>query len=322
MPDASERLVNLALFLASRREYVSAERCRAAGLGYPADQDDAAFLRMFERDKEALRAAGLVIDVRKVDEAEAYRLDVEATFQRPVLLTASERATLKAAAAALADDPGFPFGEDLMRALAKLGAAGEEGPLAVADFAEAGDQGSAARMLAEAVQRRKRVAFDYTNAQGEHKHHQVEPYGVFFREGRWYLIGRDVERDEVRTYASARMAGLEVNTARPRTPDFERPQDFDVSEHERLPFQYGGEAALATVRIDAEIAWRAARLTRGRGTLAEQPDGSLVWRIEAHDLRGLAEWLIEEGPGLVPMDPPELVESMRTALTKVVADHA
>lgn len=323
MPDPSERLVNLALFLASRREYVSAEGCRAAGLGYPDDQDDAAFLRMFERDKDALRAAGLVIDVRKVDEVEAYRLDVDATFQRPVSLSPSERAALRAAVAALAEDAGFPFGKDLARALAKLGAAGEGGPVAVADLSESGgEQGRAARLLAEAVQTRKRASFGYTNAAGERKRHVVEPYGVFFREGRWYLAGRDVERDDVRTYAVARMQDLAVNPTRPRSPDFDRPSDFDVGEHERLPFQFGEEFLVATVRFDADAAWRAPRLVRGKGTLEEQPDGSLVWHVEARDMRRLAEWLVDEGPGLVPLGPPELIEAMRVALAKVVADHA
>ena len=323
MADAVERLVNLALYLASSREYVTAETCRLAGLGYPDDQDTGAFLRMFERDKDALRAAGLVLDVRKVEDVEAYLLNATATFARPVALNPTELATLRAVAMALLDDPGFPFADDLALAVGKLGTASQAGPIAVANLVEEapGDQAAIARQLAEAVQSRKRVAFDYTNAAGEHKSHDVEPYGVFFREGRWYLAGRDRALDEVRTYAMSRMEALSTNAVRPRTPDFERPADFDIHEHERLPFQYGPCAIPAVLRFDPDAAWRASRLARGRGELEEQPDGSVLWNVEARNLDRLAEWLIGEGPGILPVGPPELTDVLRTRLRQVIADH-
>ena len=323
MADAVERLVNLALYLASRNEHVTAEACRSAGLGYPEDQDTVAFLRMFERDKDALRAAGLVLDVRKVGDVEAYGLDASATFARPVALTATERSTVRAVAAALVADAGFPFAEDLTLALAKLGASGGVGPMAVAELVEesSADQAAVARELAEAVQSRKGVTFGYTNSAGERKSHDVEPYGVFFREGRWYLAGRDRALDDVRTYALTRMEDVTANAARPRTPDFERPADFDIRDHERLPFQYGPVVVPTVLRFDADTAWRAARLARGRGTLDEQPDGSVLWSVEARDLRRLAAWLIDEGPGITAVAPPELLDALRAGLEQVIAAH-
>lgn len=323
MADAAERLVNLALFVASRRAHFTASECRAAGLGYPADQDESAFLRMFERDKDALRAAGLVIDVDRSGETEAYRLDATATFARPIDLTAAEVTTIRAVAAALADDPSFPFGADLGLALGKLGVAGREGPLATAELAEesAATQGEYARALAEAVHARKRVSFGYTNAQGQDRDHRVEPYGVFFREGRWYLTGCDQDTGEVRTYAAGRMRDLDVNPARPHTPDFEPPADFDVREHERLPFQYGAETVSARVRFEPDAAWRAERLARGRGTLETLPDTSVLWTVDALDIDRLAAWIIAEGPGINAVEPPELVESLRSGLHRVVTLH-
>ena len=323
MADAAERLVNLALYVASRRAHVTAAECRAAGLGYPDHQDEASFLRMFERDKDALRAAGLVIDVDRTGETEAYRLDAAATFARPIDLTAAEVTTIRAVAAALAEDPAFPFGADLALALGKLGVAGREGPLAAAELAEesAAAQGEYARALAEAVHARKRVTFGYTNAQGADKSHRVDPYGVFFREGRWYLTGADQDTGEVRTYAVGRMRDLDVNPARPHTPDFEPPADFDVREHERLPFQYGAETVEARVRFGPDAAWRAERLTRGRGRLETLPDSSVVWTIDALDLERLATWIIAEGPGIKPVEPPELVRTMQTGLRSVVELH-
>lgn len=324
MADPVERRVNLALYLASCRTHVTAEQCRNAGLGYPEDQDETAFLRMFERDKEFLRAAGIVIDVVRDDEAEAYRFDPMASYARPVELTDAERAVLKVIAAALAADPGFPFGDDLAIALGKITDAGQTGPLATAELAAGGDDGQAprARALAEAVLTRKSVTFGYTNQSGESKSHRVDPYGVFFREGVWYLIGQDRDLDARRTYAIERMRDLDVNPRRPRTPDFERPEDFDVREHEKLPFQYGAEALPARVRFEPDVAWRADRLIRGHGTLAPLPDGSVVWDVEARDLVRLAQWIVTEGPAVHAVEPPDLVETLRVGLREVVDRHA
>ncbi|MDO8880449.1 MAG: WYL domain-containing protein [Coriobacteriia bacterium] len=323
MSDAAERLVNLALYLASSRVPVTANECRSAGLGYPDEQDDATFLRMFERDKDALRAAGLVITVDRDDEAESYRIDAAATFARPVELAPDELAAVRAVAAALSADPGFPFTDDLALALGKLGTAGVAGPLATADLPDdTGDaQSHHARTIAEAVQTRKTLTFGYTNTAGEQKQHTVDPYGVFFREGNWYLIGCDRDLDAVRTYAIGRVAALGVNAGRPRTPDFERPADFDVTRHERLPFEYGLEQVAAQVRFEPDVAWRAERLARGRGTLRELADGSALWDVEAGDLERLATWIIDEGPAIHAVGPPELVYILETGLRAVADAH-
>jgi proteasome accessory factor B len=321
--EAVERLVNLALYLASSRSARSAHECRAAGLGYPEDQDDATFNRMFERDKDALRSAGLVIDVVEADGFDAYHIDSEATFAQLIEFDTSERASLKAVSAAFIEDPGFPFGQELRSAMAKLGSVGEGGPLASAELAHAASpsQGLDARAFAEAVQARKRVSFDYTNAAGEKKHREVDPYGVFFREGSWYLVGRDHAADEVRTFSIERAQDIDVNPARPRTPDFERPEGFDVRQAEVLPFQIGSLSFTARIRFIPDMAWRADRLARGRGELETLPDGSVIWSVEAADIDRLASWIVDHGPGILAVEPAELVTRIQSGLRAVVAVH-
>lgn len=323
MPDAVERLVNLALLLASTRQPVTAAECRAAGIGYPGGQDDAAFIRMFERDKDALRAAGLVIGVTTAGDTEAYRLDADATYARPIELAPDEVAAIRAVAAALAEDRDFPFQDDLILALGKIGASTHEGPLAATQAADqsAAGQSLYARAIAEAVQTRKTVTFGYTNARGESRTRTVDPYGVFFRGGAWYVAGRDREADTIKTFAVGRIRDLDVNPLRPHTPDFERPAGFDVREHERLPFEFGDATITARIRFEADVAWRAESLARGRGKLTPLPDGSVVWAVESGDLERLASWLVDEGPGILPVEPPELVSALGDGLRAAVNAH-
>jgi proteasome accessory factor B len=322
VPDAAERLVNLALYLASSARPITAEQCRAADLGYPEGQDDAAFIRMFERDKDALRAAGLVIEVVADEEPEAYRLDAAATYARQIELTDEELSAVRAVAATLAGDPTFPFREDLALALGKIGVSGHAGPLATGALtANVSDElGHHVGVLAEAVRARKTVTFSYTNVAGTQRTRSVDPYGIFFREGLWYLTGRDRDADAIRTYAVARLRAVDMNPVRPRTPDFERPQGFDIREQERLPFQYGPTSVAAVIRFEPDVAWRAEGLIRGRGVVEPRADGSLLWKVDA-DLRRLASWIVDQGTGLHAEGPPELRAILVAGLQSVVVAH-
>lgn len=320
MASAHERLVNLALFLASRSRPVSIEECRAAGLGYPQDADDAAFQRMFERDKDALRASGLAIVAH---EDGRYSLDPERSFASEVELSDAECATVRAVAAALLNDASFPFRDDLAVAVAKMDLGPFPGEpvvssLAVADPETQSDQ---ARTAADAIARRKRVRFGYTNARGESRLHEVEPYGVAYRRGRWYLVGRDVDIDEVRVYALVRAVGLVDNRSNPKTPDFEPPAGFSIEDHLVLPFQIGDDRFEAVALFQPDAAWRADAATEGKGRLQREPDGSLRWFVEAASARAFAAWCVEQGPGVLPLEPEEAARLFRDGLREVAARH-
>ncbi len=182
-------------------------------------------------------------------------------------------------------------------------------------------QVEAARLLAGAATARKIAMFGYTNARGEVKRHEVEPYGLFFRGGRWYLVARDRDLGEVRVYALHRMDGCAVNASAPKTPDFAVPEGFSVDSYARLPFQYGREAFEAVGRFRADEAWRAERLAGGSGELAALADGGAEWRVEARDAGALASWCVEHGPGIWPVAPSVAVTAFRAGLEEVLARH-
>ena len=230
------------------------------------------------------------------------------------------------AGAARADDPSFPFGADLHLALAKLAAQTSEGRVAnpgrMADEAPE-TQGRIAATLADAVARRKTTRFDYTKPDGALRRRTVEPYGIYSTEGRWYLVARDRDAGEERVFALTRITSLEVDPRQPASPDFERPEGFDVTSWAMLPFQIGAREASfeAVVRFDPDAAWRAARLSAGRGTLAAGVDASVTWTVSARNGDALARWVIENGPGLTLASPAALRARLVGALTDVARAH-
>ena len=63
----SERLLNLVILLLVSRNYVSKQRIRESVEDYANSSNDEAFEKMFERDKEELRALGIPIDIGAID---------------------------------------------------------------------------------------------------------------------------------------------------------------------------------------------------------------------------------------------------------------
>ena len=97
----SERLLNLVILLLVARNYTTKEQIRALMEPYRASSDEA-FDRMFERDKEYLRALGIPLETGFVDkffeDEQGYRIKRDAFELPPVDFSAEEVAVLGLAA--------------------------------------------------------------------------------------------------------------------------------------------------------------------------------------------------------------------------------
>jgi predicted DNA-binding transcriptional regulator YafY len=138
-------------------------------------------------------------------------------------LVAGRRTGLVAAAAEAADSASAK-----VRRVLPVDLAGRlDALLSAADFTSpewaANPPGTAVLLvLADAARRRQPVVITYTSWGGDASERRVEPYGLVFHSGRWYVTGSDSLRGEVRTFRLDRIASA---TLAPGT--FEVPADFD-----------------------------------------------------------------------------------------------
>ncbi len=105
----------------------------------------------------------------------------------------------------------------------------------------------------------------------------MDPYGLALRRGVWTLVGYCHLRQGLRTFHVHRIRELKVNTAKPRTPDFEVPADFSLDSHVAYyPWQHRFhepmEVTLSLQRRSPASAPRASspapRWSRGRAACA------------------------------------------------------
>jgi predicted DNA-binding transcriptional regulator YafY len=133
--------------------------------------------------------------------------------------------------------------------------------------------------LLEAAVRQHRVRVTYRSwNQAEPSPRLLEPYGVVFKAGRWYLVARRLgpESAQFRTYRVAKVCTLET------LDDFDR-EPFDLGRHWR---EYTADYDARRLTMKAEI-----RLSpKGFRLLQELPDAALVQAARAAaDLAGQTE---------------------------------
>jgi proteasome accessory factor B len=205
----TERLLSLVVCLLSARRYLTATQIRAAVPGYPDSFD--AFKRMFERDKDELRELGIPLETGTNsvgDEELGYRISRQAyelpdirlepdevamlglaarVWRRAELAGAADGALLKlrAAGAGLQDDLSQPRIEPRVRTA-----------------------GPAFGPLWQAVRDRRPVTFVHrVPGRNSALRRNLEPWGVTYRRGHWYVVGFDTDREAERVFRLSRIEG-------------------------------------------------------------------------------------------------------------------
>jgi len=298
MKNVLERLINLLVMLLTSSRPVLAEEIRRTIPGYSADSDDA-FHRMFERDKELLRAIGIPIELRPTDGWEVehgYVVDPTKYRLADPGLTDEERAALFQAAqtVTLGGEPAAPG------AILKLGGA----RLAGAVEPLAADLGEAAETLGDlfqAISERRKIRFEYKD--GERR---VAPYGIGHRRGHWYLVGGTNSGERI--FRVDRMGPIRVED---EANAFERPLGFKIKDFlESMPWEAGSDDAVAAViRFSAEIAWWAAKQL-GAGSARATDDGGLEVTVPVANREAFIGWVLSFGEGAEVVEPEELRQAV------------
>jgi proteasome accessory factor B len=319
----AERLVNLVLCLLSTRQFLSADRIRATVPGYSDAPGDAAFFRMFERDKNELRELGIPLETGRnsaFDSVDGYRI-ARHDYELGEIHLETDEAAAVALAARLWESP--ELAEAAHGALVKLRAAGVE----VDDDRSAvqprvGATEPAFAPLLAAVQAGRAVSFDHRRGGpgGEVTRRTVEPWGVVSWRGRWYLVGHDRDRNAPRSFRVSRISEPVTPIGRPGAVAV--PADIDLMAMVRHNVSPPPVTGLALVWVADGQAQGLRRLGRtlGRRSLDGRVGDEL--ELELRSLDAVARWLSGHGPDVVVLRPAELTEAVRANWAAAAAAHA
>jgi len=206
----TERLLNLVICLLATRRFLSVQEIRAAVPGYGQDAEES-FRRMFERDKEELRELGIPLETgtnsHVHDDEPGYRI-ARRDYELPEIHLEPDEAAALGLAARLWQSA--PLAGATGSALVKLQAAGVPAAPAAPGALEprVGATEPAFEACLRAVQDGRGLRFTYRAGGGATPtERHVEPWGVVSWRGRWYLVGRDVDRAAERVFRMSRIVG-------------------------------------------------------------------------------------------------------------------
>lgn len=313
--DRLERLVNLVAALLDAEQPLTRDELHTRVGGY--SDDDEAFRRNFERDKDLLRQMGMPLVLEPLDRLQpdsptGYRIPRDRYELPDPGLSEDELAALHLAASAV-ELEGAWGREAATTALWKLAASGgragaaghPKGMTAVAEV----PAGAQVAVLFGAVAGRQRIRFRYRNTERE-----VDPWRLSYRKGQWYLAGWDHGRQDSRTYRVDRLQGDPVPVGEPGA--FARPIGTDGAPPP--PWQLGDDdEVVAEVLVDANQAeWAATEV--GEAAVAERrPDGSVVLKLAVTNVEALRSFVLGFLDHAEVLGPPALRASMIDWLVRV-----
>ena len=319
------RQLSLVAFLMAERRAITARDVKSNVEGY-SEMSDEAFARRFYSDRAELLSLGVPLQSQR-DEftgEELYTLRSEQYFLPKLELEDEELAALQTAFYLL--EGKFAYAEPLRLALQNLalGRPGfAEAPTDTASRVEVLDPdyspetpGRLAK-LENAISKQRTVKFEYWSISSDKtKERTLNPYALISDNGLWYVVGQDLDREDIRTFRVSRIRG-DIKFATRRERDFRAPTDFDVEQYRgRPPWQIGDAIGTARIEVRGDTAWW---VRRAYGTTGKLEDDVFV--TDYSSIPQLASWVLRQNGRAVPLEPHELKQEVGAALRRVRERH-
>jgi proteasome accessory factor B len=308
--DRVERLTNLLALLLETSRPLTLVEIAGELEGQYADKESTR-RAAFERDKAALREIGVPIESTVLSGGQAgisaYWIDRDRYELTDLHLEPDEMRALQVAVAAVRPTQG-------REALWKLGldTVAMDGDVAVTAIVPELVNLPALR---EAAARRATVSFDYRG-----KGRRLDPYGLLLRTGFWYVVGRDHEHDEQRTYRVDRITG---DVTALQDGAFERPVGFDLRDaFPSDPKQLGGDAdhdAVAIVVVDGARGPSVERELGAARVRRRLADGAIEVEVPCANVPAFRSWVLGLLDHAEVIGPPDVRADVVAWLERLVA---
>jgi predicted DNA-binding transcriptional regulator YafY len=249
----------------------------------------------------------------------------------PTSFTPPEALALRLAGASFAGQAGAAYKETLASALRKIdlalpGRLAAEikkahqrvavGQTVVRDFST-----QVYQELQDATVRHHPVEITYfSRAHQEPTRRRVDPYGLTFKIGAWYLVGYCHLREGIRTFALDRIKWLRVD----QNARFRYPSDFDLSEWlaKGWQLQSGGEPTEVAVHFIKEVApWISGGHWHPTQQIEKEPGGSLIFRVTVSGYEEILYWVLSFGAQAEVLEPAPLRAAVVEAAQKMVTQY-
>lgn len=174
----------------------------------------------------------------------------------------------------------------------------------------------ALQTLSVATEAMRTVGFTYHSPDGGGMDRRVDPYGLVFRQGRWYLTGFCHLRKAMRSFRLDRISGVHL------LPDtFQRPPDFDAAEFLSESFLSWGRTHEVSLLLhtDRESAATVFDCHSSCADGFEQCEDGLLLTTRTDSFEWFAWWLAQLPFRFTILKPDGLKDALREHATRLLA---
>ena len=312
MSRKSERLVNLVIALLATKRFLTKSEIFRTIEGY--EGSSASMERMFERDKDELRALGIEIEVSALDPLFDDEIGYRIRFENYVMdhsgFTTNEIAYMSLAAQVWKEEALSEIAQHAMRKLAGLAS-----PIDISEIpAIAPVLINAPKFLNEiidCISKRRTIEFVYLDSEMKTQSRQVNVYSYFSFKGNWYFSGLDLRKAEIRTFKCDRIVG-DVSVSKD-SKTYEIPEEYISStESEENAYELTAQLLVRKGR-GSQLRNRASKIVT-----AEDFDAVDVPYSSENELLSLVLWHLDDVQVLAPS---VLRDSVIKSLKNVVMVH-
>ncbi|MEX1034179.1 MAG: YafY family protein [Cellvibrionaceae bacterium] len=179
--------------------------------------------------------------------------------------------------------------------------------------AELTDDGGALVLLTDAAQARQRVRFSYQSQQGEITQRELDPYGLIYRRGRWYVCGYCHLRKDLRTFRIDRLYNARMVEA-----IFDRPPEFDTADYLHQSIIKAPRQHPVSLVLHTDIA-TATEMMSGIEALLQQQENGLSLQTTTDSIPCFARWLAFLPFSFTIQEPVELKQALRNQAVGLLA---
>ena len=312
MSRKSERLVNLVIALLATKRYLTKSEIFRTIEGYEGSSES--MERMFERDKDELRALGIEIEVSALDPLFDDEIGYRIRFENYVMdhsgFTTNEIAYMSLAAQVWKEEALSEIAQHAMRKLAGLAS-----PIDISEIpAIAPVLINAPKFLNEiidCISKRRTIEFVYLDSEMKTQSRQVNVYSYFSFKGNWYFSGLDLRKMEIRTFKCDRIVG-DVSVSKD-SKTYEIPEEYISSTgSEENAYEQTAQLLVRKGR-GSQLRNRASKIVT-----AEDFDAVDVPYSSENELLSLVLWHLDDVQVLAPS---VLRDSVIKSLKNVVMVH-
>lgn len=289
----TERIMNLLIALLSARTPLTRGQIFEHNEGYQG-KGDQAVTRMFERDKDLLRALGIPIRTKDVEGRQGtepgYYVD-PAEFELPSLeFSAAERAILGAAAHVWAQSVASKQTSGALLGLRAAGIATDPSRLMTLTPQLQGDPWLL--IVRRALTDRRELWFTYRGAK-----RRIYPWQLKLERGQWYVVGFDLDRQEPRKFRLQRF--MSEPTTHGKANAYLIPDDLPASLDEAAD-------APVIVALHDDVASELRRGAREVEVDQPLPQGFTAFGVRAQYLDLIIGEICSLGPQAIALEPAEI----------------